>query len=103
MIALTETVLRWYQQHKTPKLFAQAIGKQRRISINEIVNINAQKKGDKRPNTELGNTLSLLCLVRRRGACLREYLRCVGYPHRKTADRLLRRLHRADSRKSKQD
>lgn len=43
MIAITPTVLDWYRQRIAPPLaiFKDAEAKQRRISIHEIINLNA--------------------------------------------------------------
>lgn len=43
MIALTSAILEWYQQQTAPPLaiFKQSADKRRRISIHEVVNLNA--------------------------------------------------------------
>lgn len=88
MINLSGIVFSWYkQQQSIPHLFTAAATKQRKISIHEVVNLNA---GIILGNGNIGNTLSLLRMARKRGALTTEYLQTVGKPHKIVAIRILR-------------
>lgn len=101
MIAVTSTVLEWYRQQIAPPLaiFKEAESKQRRISIHEVIKLNA---GEKMNNNHyhIGNTLALLRLRRKREPITVESLRTLGRPHQVTASRIARSLNRANSRKA---
>lgn len=101
MIAITSTVLDWYRQQIAPPLaiFKEAESKQRRISIHEIIKLNA---GEKMNNNHyhLGNTLAILSLRRKRSALTLESLRALQPPHRVTGERIARAWERANSRQA---
>lgn len=101
MIALTTTVLTWYQQKKMPRLFRKALEKQRPVSIHEVINANAYQKVVRGVDyyNHMGNTLNLLKLVRKRGGLTSAFIRGIGKPHVVTGSRILRGLNRAKSRK----
>lgn len=96
MIALTSTVLNWYQQKKGPRLFAAALAKQYRVSIHAVVNANAGGR-DKR-GLNFHNTLALLCMRRKREPITREYLLSLGVQHHFSAARILKRWDKAKAR-----
>jgi|AGFT01.1.fsa_nt_gi hypothetical protein len=101
MIALTSTVLEWYQQQIAPPLaiFKQAADKRRRISIHEIINLNAGGKVyTPGQGYNMGNTLALLSLRRKRQRLTLESLRTMQPPHRITGHRIARAWTRANSR-----
>ena len=97
MINLSSTVCTWYHQRKAPRLFAESLAKQRQISIHEIVNLN---KGVTSPLQKhpIGNTLALLCLVRKRKRLTVDYLEGLGQPHSVQAIRLVRAWKRSQNR-----
>lgn len=103
MIAITSTVLDWYRQRIAPPLaiFKEAEAKQRRISIHEIINLNAwgtpYRPG---PGREMGNTLAILKLRRKRSALTLGSLNVMQAPHRVTACRIARAWIKANSRKA---
>jgi hypothetical protein len=97
MIALTTTVLNWYQQKKGPRLFASVLAKQHRVSIHAVVNANAASK-DKPLGHNFGNTMALLYLRRKREPITVYYLISLREPHRNNADRILKRWIRAKGR-----
>ncbi|UTC25366.1 hypothetical protein P7_176 [Pectobacterium phage vB_PcaM_P7_Pc] len=103
MIALSPMVLEWYRQQATPPLaiFKEAASKQRRISIHEIINLNAGGKVyTPGQGYNMGNTLVLLSLRRKRQRLTLESLRMMGQPHQVTGDRIARAWNRANSRKA---
>ena len=101
MIALSPMVLEWYRQQIAPPLaiFKQAESKQRRISIHEIITLNAGEKMNN-ARSHMGNTLALLSLRRKRQRLTLESLRMMGQPHQVTGDRIARAWNRASSRKA---
>lgn len=103
MIAITPTVLDWYRQQIAPPLaiFKQAESKQRRISIHEIINLNAGAVPfNPGPGRNMGNTLALLSLRRKRQRLTLESLHMMGDPHRVTGRRIARAWERANGRKA---
>lgn len=106
MINLSVTVLNWYQQRSAPRLFSQAFEKQRKISIHEIINLNASKDGKRNYDYHnVTNTLSLFKMVRSRAGLSQAYLEDVATrthcnPHHNTAARIVRRLNRSKLRGS---
>ena len=103
MIAITSTVLDWYRQQIAPPLaiFKQAESKQRRISIHEIINLNAGAAPfNPGPGRNMGNTLAVLRLRRKRSALTLESLRIMGDPHRVTGRRIARAWERSNNRKA---
>lgn len=102
MIAITPTVLDWYRQQIAPPLaiFKHAESQQRRISIHEIINLNAGAVPfNPGPGRNMGNTLAILSLRRKRSALTLESLRMMGDPHRVTGHRIARAWERANGRK----
>lgn len=103
MIAVTPTVLDWYRQQIAPPLaiFKQAESKQRRISIHEIINLNAGAVPfNPGPGRNMGNTLAILSLRRKRSALTLDSIRMMGDPHRVTGRRIARAWGRANGRKT---
>lgn len=99
MIALTSAVLEWHQQQTAPPLaiFKKAADKRRRISIHEVINLNAGGLGID-PRHEVSNTLNILKMRRRRGALRIETVRNMGKPHQVTGGRIFRAWTKANSR-----
>lgn len=97
MIALTSTVFNWYQQRKSPRLFAAALAKQHRVSIHDVVNANGKPK-DKPLGLNFHNTMALLRLRRKREPITREYLLSLGVQHHFSAARILKRWDKAKAR-----
>ncbi|MFP8823444.1 hypothetical protein, partial [Enterobacter cloacae] len=78
----------------------QAESKQRRISIHEIINLNAGAVPfNTGPGRNMGNTLALLSLRRKWSALTLDSLRIMGDPHRVTGRRIARAWERANGRK----
>ena len=101
MIAITPTVLDWYRQQIAPPLaiFQQAERKQRRISIHEVINLNAgEVPFNPGPGRNMGNTLAVLSLRRKRGALTLESLHTMQHPHNVTGKRIARSWERANNR-----
>lgn len=96
MIALTSTVLNWYQQKKVPRLFAAALAKQHRVTIHAVINANAGGRDKRGLNFHI--TLALLCLRRKCEPITREYLLSLGVQHRNNATRILKRWDKAKAR-----
>lgn len=101
MIAITSTVLDWYRQRIAPPLaiFKRAEAKQRRISIHEVINLNAggtpYRPG---PGREMGNTLAILKLRRKRSALTLDSLAYLQPPHTITGKRIARAWTKANNR-----
>lgn len=103
MINVSSTVLNWYRQQAAPPLrvFQEAAKKQRRITIHQIINLNAGPKTySPGQGYNMGNTLALLNLLRKRRALTLESLRTMGDPHRVTGERIARAWERANGRKA---
>lgn len=99
MIALSSTVLAWYQQQIAPPLaiFKDAADKKARISIHQVINLNAGGLGTD-PHHHMGNTLNLLKLRRKRGALEFSTLCHLCGPHQVTGARIFRAWRRSLSR-----
>lgn len=97
MIALNSTVLQWYQQQTSPPLaiFKNVIEKRRKISIHEVVNLNAGGLSSDSLH-EMSNTLNILKLRRQRQAMDLSTLCNMGKPHEVTGSRIFRAWRKAN-------
>lgn len=101
MIAITPTVLDWYRQRIAPPLaiFKDAEAKQRRISIHEIINLNAGGTPyHPGPGREMNNTLAILKIRRKRSSLTLDSLHTMQPPFQVTGKRIARSWTKANDR-----